>query len=185
MFKIGVCLLVQHFCLCAEPMLTITDASCDPLVVSPPFKANVLFFTTTDCPIANGYSQRFNEMYQEYGMKGFNFYLVHIDWQTTKTAALRHQKEFQLQMPIVLDSTHALVKKTGVETTPEVVVLLPDQTIAYCGRIDNWYEGFGKKRNVVTKTELKDALEAIIDNRTIPVNKTRAIGCSIPELPRK
>lgn len=166
-----------------ETFVDLNDQACQPLKVQVGKKANVLCFTTTDCPIANGYSQRFNQLNKKYSSLGFELYLVHVDWDTSRKKAAKHKSDFDLEMNIVLDPQHILVKATGVSITPEVAVILPNGEIAYRGRIDNWYEGFGKKRNVINKTELADALDAILNNQKVPTKTTKAVGCSIPDLP--
>ena len=158
---------------------------CQPMKVAKNKKANVLCFVTVDCPISNGYSPRFNQLAKKYSELGFEFYLVHIDWDTSIKMAKQHKKDYSLIAKILIDSKHLLVKQTGVSITPEVAVILADGTTAYRGRIDNWYEGFGKRRNVVTKTELKDALEAIVQGKKILISKTKSVGCAIPDLPKK
>jgi len=165
-----------------KPFKDLEDQVCHPLQVLEGRKANVLYFTTIDCPIANGYSKRFNDLYIKYSKLGFDFFLVHVDSDTTKGFANIHREAYNLKTRILLDTEHDLVKKTEATTTPEVAVILPDGRIAYRGRIDNWYEGFGKKRNVVTKHELVDALMAIHQNKDVLIKRTKAVGCSIPDI---
>lgn len=166
-----------------EPYLDLNNNLVQPLEVMDGKRANILCFTTTDCPIANGYSQRFNQLKQKYESLGYDFYLVHVDWDTTRQDAIKHQKDYDLKMRIILDPKHVLVKRTGVSITPEVAVILPNGKVAYRGRIDNWYEGFGKKRNVVNKTELEDALKLILEDKQVLIPYSKAVGCSIPDLP--
>ena len=42
--------------------------------------------------------------------------------------------------------------------------------------------GLGDRRRVITEKDLRKALGAIIDNREIPVARTQAVGCYIPNL---
>ena len=174
------------FCFCMHVDagdLTYKDIGgkvCKPLKVSPDKKANVICFITVDCPIANGYSPRFNELAKNYA-KHFEFIMVHVDWDTSKEMALKHKKDYSLSPRVLIDPDHKLVKKLDAKITPEAAVVLADGSIAYQGRIDNWYEGFGKKRNIVTKTELKDALDAIIAGKPIKVKRTTSVGCDIPD----
>jgi peroxiredoxin len=187
MKNILVIFLITTFFVCpgfsVDRYIDLGGQSCQPLKVVEGKRANVLCFTTIDCPIANGYSQRFNQLNEKYSSLGYDFYLVHIDWETTKEKARIHQQDYDLKLKVVLDPKHKLVKATGVSMTPEVAVVLPSGDIAYRGRIDNWYEGFGKKRNVINRTELLDALEALLNHQKVPVQVTKAVGCSIPDLP--
>lgn len=172
----------QHVNIKTLKLKSLDGSSVEPLSVKKGFRANVLCFITTDCPIANGYSQTFNRLTKAYQDKGFRFILVHVDPDTTREKALQHQKDFDLQAEIILDPDHELAKATLVSITPEAAVVMPDQKVAYRGRINNLYAGYGKKRNVITKTELKDALDAITEGRAIDVVYAPAIGCEIPEI---
>jgi hypothetical protein len=52
----------------------------------------------------------------------------------------------------------------------------------YRGRIDDRYIEFGKDRPQPTVRDLERALAAIVAGKPIPVVKTKAIGCYIPDL---
>jgi hypothetical protein len=70
----------------------------------------------------------------------------------------------------------------GVTVTPEVAVFLPDRTRVYRGRIDNWYESFGRARPQPTERDLSDVLQAILAGPGVAPRTTKAIGCYIPAL---
>ena len=63
--------------------------------------------------------------------------------------------------------------------TTEAIVIDPAGTILYRGRIDDRYKMIGKKRAVPQREDLRLALRAIADGRTIDVSTTQAIGCGI------
>ena len=148
-------------------------------------KANVLFFVTTDCPISNSYAPEISSLVKDFARQPIRFYAVHVDPDLTPDAARRHAKEYGLTLPIILDTKHQLVTATGVTRTPEVAVLLPDGTIAYRGRIDDRYTGLGKNRQAPSQQDLREVLTAILAGEPVQVPRTEAVGCSIPDLPRK
>ena len=78
-----------------------------------------------------------------------------------RTTPRKHAREFGLTLPVLIDAKHELVSAAGITRTPEVAVFTPDGTLAYRGRIDDRYAGFGKKRPVPTQRDLRDALTAI------------------------
>ncbi len=145
-------------------------------------KAHVLFFTTTDCPIANSYVPEINAMVKEFTDRPVRFYAVHVDSDLTPDEARTHRKEYGLNLPILLDTRHQLVAATGVTRTPEVAVLLADGKVAYRGRIDDRYPSLGKKRQTPTQRDLRDALAAILSGEPVRVARTEAVGCSIPDV---
>jgi hypothetical protein len=110
---------------------------------------------------------------------------VHADPDLTADEARKHAAEYGLTLPVLLDSKHQLVAATGATRTPEVAVLLKDGSLAYRGRIDDRYPGLGKKRQAPTQRDLRDALTSILADEPLRVSRTAAVGCSIPDLPKR
>jgi mono/diheme cytochrome c family protein/peroxiredoxin len=146
-------------------------------------KAHVLFFITTDCPISNSYVPEINAMTKDFADAPVRFFAIQVDPELKPDAARKHAKEFGLGVPVLLDSKHDLVAATGVTHTPEVALILRDGTIAYRGRIDDRYPSLGKKRQVASQKDLRDAITAIVAGEKVQVARTEAVGCSIPDLP--
>ena len=78
-----------------------------------------------------------------------------------------------------LDPKGALSKACGVTITPEAAVYDGAGRLAYRGRIDNLYVGFGKQRARATSRDLRLALDAILAHKPIAQPRTLAIGCFI------
>lgn len=64
-----------------------------------------------------------------------------------------------------------LAKYLKATTTPEVFVLNNKGEVVYSGAIDNWAIDLGEKRQVITEFYLKDALNALLQNKKIAVKK--------------
>lgn len=152
-----------------------------------PFKlenetAAVLFFIQQDCPISNRYAPEIARIVQDYQSKPVRFFLVYVDATVSAKEIEQHGQEFSLPgVPVIQDSKHQLVAAVGVTVTPEVAVVGQKGAIVYRGRIDNLYQALGKARRVVTERDLRNALEALLQNRAVPVARTAAIGCYISE----
>lgn len=68
----------------------------------------------------------------------------------------------------------------GATVAPEVIVYDEKQKrILYKGRISNAYAKVGTRRRVVTEHDLKNSLQAIIEDKEIETPETVAIGCYI------
>lgn len=146
-------------------------------------KAITLIFVTHDCPISNAYSPELARIKQAYDSKGINMILVFVDPDVAKKEIQEHMRDYSLSgYTAVIDRTHKLVKETGATVTPEAVVVLRDGSIAYRGRIDNMYPALGQRRRVISEKDLRNALNAIIENREIETQRTQAVGCYIPNL---
>lgn len=142
-------------------------------------KAVVLFFTMTDCPLANGYVPEMNRMRAAYDARGVAFYAVQSDNTVSDAAVKKYAQEFQYSFPMLNDSQLTLARLTGAKVTPEVAVLSPTGQVLYLGRIDNKVEDLTHPRYAATEPELRNALDAVLAGKAPKEAKTRAVGCSI------
>lgn len=146
-------------------------------IVSEEHQATVLIFLLPDCPIANGYSPEITRMHQAYKEKGIRFALVYSDRDITKEKAAKHRVDFGYSADGVIDPKLSLAKFAGAKVTPEAAVLSPNGVVLYRGRIDDRFPAYGKQRAKPTKTELRDALDAVLAGNPIAVARTKAVGC--------
>lgn len=146
-------------------------------------RASALFFVTQDCPVSNYYSHEIRRICEEYGKRGVSCSLVYVDPTLTDAQARKHAEDYgHGAYPKMVDRRHELVMATGADVTPEAVVLRSDSSIAYRGRIDNFYAGFGKARVAATEHDLRDALDAVLAGKPVAKAETKPVGCFIPEL---
>src|SRR5262249_50558288 len=115
--------------------------------------------------------------------KGVRCYAVHVDPELTSAQARKHAEAYGLTCPVLIDTKHRLVKATGATVTPEAALLTPDGKLAYRGRIDDTYADLGRPRAAPNRRELREARAAVLQGRPVKEARTKALGCSIPELP--
>jgi peroxiredoxin len=142
-------------------------------------KAVVLFFTMTDCPLANGYVPEMNRMRAAYEARGVAFYAVQADNTASDATVKKYAQEFGYTFPMLNDSQLTLARLTGAKVTPEVAVLSPTGEVLYLGRIDNKVEDLTHPRYAATEPELRNALDEVLAGKAPKESKTRAVGCSI------
>lgn len=142
-------------------------------------KAVVLFFTMTDCPLANGYVPEMNRLQTFFGPQGVAFYAVQVDSTVSTDAVKKYAQEFGYAFPMLNDPRLTLAHLTGAKVTPEVAVLAPGGQVLYLGRIDNKVEDLTRPRYAATQPELRNALEAVLAGKAPKEARTRAVGCSI------
>lgn len=142
-------------------------------------KAVVLFFSSTDCPLANAYVPEMNRMQQAYSSRGVAFYAVQGDATIAAAEVVRHAKEFSFAFPYLFDPNESLATFTGAIAVPSVAVISPRGEVLYLGRIDNRQEDFGKQRPQASVFDLRDALEAVLNAKPVPHPRTKAFGCAI------
>ncbi len=142
-------------------------------------KAIVVFFTTTDCPLSNNDVPEMNRTVRAYAGRGVAFYAVQADTTIADAEVLQHTKDYQFSFPVLFDPHQTLAKMTGATTIPSAAVLTPDGTLLYLGRIDNLVEDFNVRRQVPTKFDLREALDAVLEGKPVPHARTKAFGCAI------
>ncbi len=142
-------------------------------------KAAVLIFVGVDCPISNSYAPEINRIVADYAKKDLDFYIVYSDPHLPAADAKKHSDDFGYACPSLMDNQQVLMKLTDARVTPQAVVVGADAEILYSGRIDNWYEDFGKQRFKPTTHDLRDALDAIVAGKKVAVPVTKAIGCPV------
>jgi hypothetical protein len=148
---------------------------------APPGGLRVLFFITSDCPIANSFAPEIKRIVAEYRPRGVAFWVVYTDLHQTADAARRHAAEYGYESPVRLDAGRVLSRRYGVTVTPEAVVLDPAGERRYRGRIDDRYLAPGQYRLNPTTRELRDAIEALLDGRPVAVSETTAAGCPLTD----
>jgi peroxiredoxin len=142
-------------------------------------KAIVVFFTTTDCPLSNNDVPEMNRTASDYQARGVAFYAVQADTTIADAEVVEHTKDFKFSFPVLFDRHQLLAKMTGATAIPSAAVLTPDGTLLYLGRIDNLVEDFNIRRQVPTKFDLREALDAVLAGKPVPNPRTKAFGCSI------
>ena len=146
-------------------------------------KAEALFFIAPDCPVSNYYAHEIRRICDEYGSRGVSCALVYVDPTLSDADARKHAVDYgHGSYPKIVDRKHELVSATGATITPQAVIVKDDGSIAYKGRIDNFYAALGKPRRVVTEHDLRDALDAVLTGRKVASPETKAVGCYIPDL---
>lgn len=143
-------------------------------------RAVVLVFIGTNCPISNYYQPTLRGLQQDFTGPGAKWYLVHTDPQVTTDRARQHAMDFSVTAPVVLDPRHDLARAAGATKLPQAAVLTRDGALAYFGRIDDTYVGYGKKRLQPTTRDLHAALTAVLGGQPVATPRTESVGCFIP-----
>ena len=145
---------------------------------------SIVLFTATECPIANAFSPEIARIAKEYEKKSCELYLVYTDPDLDADSIRTHLKDYALTaVTAILDKEQVLVRATGATHTPEAAVVNSKGNQLYRGRVNNRYAALGKARRVITKNDLREALQAITNGNTVATPRTKVIGCYIPTLP--
>jgi thiol-disulfide isomerase/thioredoxin len=171
----------------AVPRVTQTDLPEDLTGKSvDPFKFSagrvlVFLFVRTDCPISNRYAPAIQDLAKQfYGHA--NFRLVYPDADESSARIRIHLADYHYEIPALRDVHHSLVNRAQATITPESAVFDASGKLVYHGRIDNWYEDFGRARATPTTHELRDAIRNALAGRSTIPDHANAVGCYIADL---
>lgn len=161
-------------------VVDLSGAPVDP-VQSAGGKVTVLVFVRTDCPISNRYAPTINRLSVKYDDKA-SFWLVYPARNESPEMIRKHKQGFFYKLPAARDLQHALVKQSHAAITPEAAVFDVNHRLIYHGRIDDWYEDFGRARRAPTTHELDDAIQAALSGKALASEAVPAVGCYISDL---
>jgi peroxiredoxin len=148
----------------------------------------VVVFTCNHCPIAQMYEQRIQQLETDYRDRGVAVVAI----QPNDPKALRIDEldssdisdtldEMKIRVeykhlvyPYLYDGeTQSVARAYGPQATPHVFIFDKDRKLRYEGRMDNSY-----RTEQVKSQDARNAIEALLANREISVQKTGVFGCS-------
>ena len=138
----------------------------------------VVVFLGTECPLAKLYGQKLGAMEPELAKRGVQFIGINSNQQDTLQELAGYGTKFGVKFPLLKDPGAKVAEQFGATRTPEAFVLDRDRVIRYQGRIDDQY-GVGSARDEATKTELVDAIEALLADKPVAMAATQPVGCLI------
>jgi len=149
----------------------------------------VLVFTCNHCPTAQAYETRLQELVKEYRDQGVAIVAIspndalavrldelgYTDVGDSLDDMKLRAKEQGFSFPYLYDGENQKVSRAyGPMATPHVFVFDAERKLRYSGRIDD-----SAKPDRVTSHDTKNALDAILAGRPVPVRTTRTFGCSV------
>jgi len=136
----------------------------------------VVVFLANHCPVVGQYDDRIVDLVGDYKGKSVKLVGLSVSLQDTdKLPAIKdYIKDKGLNYAYGSDESQEVGKAYGATNTPQFFVLDKDRVIRYMGALDdNTNEG------KVTKTYVRDAIDALLAGKTVEVSETRPVGCGI------
>jgi len=138
------------------------------------YKAVVLMFIATQCPVSNAYNTRMAALDNDYKDKGVVFLGINSNKAESIDEIRNHAKEHGFGFAILKDPDNKIADKLEASVTPEIYVLNPELELLYHGRIDDNSRGTN-----ITSQDLRTALNEILAGKPVSVSRTKAFGCTI------
>jgi len=147
-------------------------------------QGTLVVFTCNHCPFAKAWEGRLVETGNTYLKKGVGVIAVNANDPTAYKedsfdVMQQRAKEKGYAFPYVVDATSDVARAFGATRTPEAFLFDKDGKLVYHGAIDD-----DQNPKQVTKNFLRDALDALVSGKPIPVSETKFIGCSIKYRPK-
>ena len=147
-------------------------------------RAYVFVFTTTQCPLVRRSMPKLIEIDKQFGPREVQVVAVNVGSEETIRDMASLAIEFEAAFPFVKDTDLSCAKSLGVTRTPEVAVLNSDRKLVYRGRIDDQFR-LGGSRPEPTRRDLEEAINDVLEDRTVAVSETTIDGCLIESRPTR
>lgn len=139
----------------------------------------VIVFTCNHCPYAKAVEDRLIKLGKEY-KNDVDFVLIssndseNYPEDSPKKMAERHAEK-GYPFPYLFDETQEVAKAYSAVCTPDIFLYNGDRKLEYRGRIDdNW-----QNPEQVEREELKMAIEAVLNGKTVDFEQKPSMGCNI------
>jgi peroxiredoxin len=132
------------------------------------------------CPYVVAYAPRLAALAREYASRGVAFVMVNSNDASTHPddsfeEMQRFAREHDLPFPYLHDEDQRVAMTYRTFRTPELLVFDRERRLRYHGRIDD----NAKEPELVTKEDLREALEALLAGRDVGEPETYAVGCTV------
>ncbi|QED37726.1 thioredoxin family protein [Antarcticibacterium arcticum] len=161
-------------------MNAITDKRCS-LQELKGDRDTVIMFICNHCPFVKHVNEELVRIANDYRVSGFGFIAImsndviaypddHPD-QMYKTA-----RKYHYPFPYLFDQTQEVAKAYKAACTPDFYLFDTDLKLIYRGQLDDSRLGNGIP---VNGRDLREALDAVLNNRKVTDHQKPSIGCSI------
>lgn len=150
------------------------DLDGKPVEIQTAGKITAVIFISTQCPISNDYNERMKALYNEFSGKGVQFVFLNANSTESSADVAEHARRHGFPFRVYKDVNNVEADRFSAEFTPHVFVIGKNSEVIYRGAIDD-----SRPADKVTKTYLRDVLNAALEGKPLPVTETKAFGCTI------
>jgi peroxiredoxin len=139
-------------------------------------KAVVVVFTCNHCPVAVAYEDRLVQFAKDYKAKGVEVVAINVNnLEEDKLPAMKTRaKEKSFNFTYIYDPSQKIGRDYGATVTPHCFVLDGDRKVVYMGAFDD-----NQNATKVTKSYVKDAVDAVLAGKKPETTETQQFGCGI------
>ncbi len=143
-------------------------------------KGILVAFLCNHCPYAQAVWPRFIRLGAEAQQKGIAVVVINPninpDYPDDAPPMMAQKiEEWKIPFPYLIDKTQNVARAFKAQCTPDIYLFDEHKKLVYHGRIDdNW-----KEESKVTRYELKEAIDNLLNGKPIDEKQYPSIGCSI------
>jgi peroxiredoxin len=152
-------------------------------------KLLVIIFTCNHCPTAQAYEERIKQLATDFKDRGVAVIAIspndplcvrldemgYTDVGDSFDEMKMRAKDQSFNFPYLYDGENSAVSMLyGPQATPHAFVFDRERKLRYSGRIDD-----GEKPGSAKSHDTRNAIEALLSDKPVPVEKTKTFGCSI------
>lgn len=149
----------------------------------------VIIFTCNHCPTAQAYEERIKQLVRDYEKRGVAVVAIspndpqavtlgemgYTDLGDSFEEMKIRAKDRAFNFPYLYDGADSKVSmRYGPQATPHVFIFDEARKLRYSGRIDD-----GEKPGTAKTHDTRNAIDALLAGKPVPVEKTKTFGCSI------
>ena len=149
----------------------------------------VVIFTCNHCPTAQAYEERINKLAADYKNKGVAVVAIspndpravrldelgYSDMSDSLEDMKIRAKDRAFKFPYLYDGDRQRASRAyGPVSTPHVFIFDRQRKLRFVGRIDD-----SEKLERVKSHDTRNAIDALLAGKNVPIEKTRTFGCSV------
>jgi len=144
-------------------------------------KGTVIMFICNHCPFVKHINSEIAQLGKDYINKGIGFVAISsndvVNYPEDSPEAMKQNAaENDFGFPYLYDETQETAKIYDAACTPDFYIFNSDLKLAYRGQLDDSRPGNGIP---VTGKDMRNALDAMLENRQISEVQKPSIGCNI------
>jgi peroxiredoxin len=139
----------------------------------------VFIFDSNRCPTAKAYVPRMIAFQNDYKARGVRLIAVnstdpYLYPEESLEAMIARATESSFNFPYLKDADQSMARRFGATCTFDVFVLDRERRLRYHGRFDD-----SRNPARVTTSDLRNAVDDLLDRRQVRVPETDAFGCAL------
>ena len=142
-------------------------------------KAVVLITHGNGCQILRNNLPDYRALRDDYADKGIQIMMINANLQDNRSSIAAEAAEWEMDFPILDDTSQIISKALEINRTGEVLVINPKNwQIVYRGPMNDRVD-YERQKKKAEKLYVRDTLDALIAGQEVAFNKINAPGCIV------